>query len=284
MRASACLTDARSSRDDRSRITRLRSDPPLVLRSTNPDGSEPPRSWELPGRMPVRVSLAAGAAGPVGGDDLRLAIDVERGAALVLRTVAATLALPGPHGLPSRSEVVVRIAEDGILSWLPGPLIAARGCDHHEAITVALGPGARLLLREELLLGRHGELPGAIRRRLRVCLGDQPVLDQELALGPETPGWDGPAVTGGRRAIGSLLLVDPCCERESFRTQLPAPSGGTAFLPLHGPAVLVTALATDSLELRSQLNTALHAIESALSPARGQGPCLAHASKRETIL
>ena len=124
MRASACLTVTRSSRDDRCRITRLRSDPPLVLRSTNPDGPEPPRSWELPGRMPVRVALAAGAAGPVGGDDLRLAIDVEGGAALVLRSVAATLALPGPHGLPSRSEVVVWVAEDGILSWLPGPLIA----------------------------------------------------------------------------------------------------------------------------------------------------------------
>jgi urease accessory protein len=278
MRASACLTVTRSSRDDRCRITRLRSDPPLVLRSTNPDGPEPPRSWELPGRMPVRVALAAGAAGPVGGDDLRLAIDVEGGAALVLRSVAATLALPGPHGLPSRSEVVVWVAEDGILSWLPGPLIAARGCDHHESITVALDPGARFLLREELILGRHSENPGSIRRRLRVCLAGRPLLDQELAIGPGAPGWNGPAVTGGRKALGALLLIDPSCENESFKSRLPAPTGDTAVMPLQGPAVLVTALAIDSLALRRQLDAALAAVESALAPVGNQDACLMRTS------
>jgi urease accessory protein len=211
------------------------------------------------------VSLAAGAAGPVGGDDLRLTVDVQPDAALVLRTVSATLVLPGPHGLPSRSAINVRVAENGILSWLPGPVIAARGCNHEESITVALESGARVLLREELLLGRHGEEPGAIRRRLRVCLGGQPLLDQELAIGPGAAGWDGPAVTGGRSALGALLLVDPCCESDSFRSLLPSPGNGTAVMPLAGPAVLITALAEDSLALRQQLDAALLAVESALA-------------------
>ena len=263
MRASAHLSVARVETKDaaRTRITRLRSDPPLALRPTNANGPEPLRRWNLRELTPAWVSLAAGAAGPVGGDHLRLAIDVGPGAALVLRTVAATLALPGSHGQPSRGEVTVRVAANGVFVWLPGPLIAARGC-HHDAVTrVTLEPGARLLLREELLLGRHAEQPGAIRQRLRVCLDNRPLHDQELAVGPGVAGWDGPAVTGGRRALGSLIVVDP--DWPDHPADLPPPVTGadTALLPLSGPAALVTALANDALELRHRLDTGLAAVE-----------------------
>lgn len=49
-----------------SRISVLRSDVPLVLRPALPKGPEP-----LVGHAPdvARVSLASGAAGPLGGDD-----------------------------------------------------------------------------------------------------------------------------------------------------------------------------------------------------------------------
>jgi urease accessory protein len=210
------------------------------------------------------VSLAAGAAGPIGGDDLRLSIDVEPGAALVLRSVAAALVLPGPHGQPSRVEVTVRVAENGVFVWLPGQVIAAHGC-HHQAVThISLEPGARLLVREELVLGRHGEQPGAIRQRLRVRYDDRALYDQELAIGPGAGGWDGPAVTGGRRALGSLLVVDP--DWVGDPVNVPAPTGAvdTALLPLSGPAVLVTALANDAIGLRDRLNAGLAEVEASL--------------------
>ncbi len=264
MRAAAHLTVALAGDGARTRITALRSDPPLILRPTNPAGPEPVARWNLRETPVVRVSLAAGAAGPVGGDDLRLSVEVGPGAALVLRSVAATLVLPGPHRQHSLSETTVRVGAGGTFVWLPGPVIAARGC-HHRAIThVTLEAGARLLLREELLLGRHGEQPGAIRQRLRVCLGDRPLHDQEIALGPGVEGWDGSAVTGGRRALGSLLVVDPDWAGQPFGLPSPTARADTALLSLSGPAVLVTALADDGLILRQRLNTGLAALEACL--------------------
>ena len=257
---------AQASGTTRTRITRLRSDPPLVLRPTNPAGPEPLQRWNLRGTPIARVSLAAGAAGPAGGDDLHLSIDVGPGAALVLRTVAATLVLPGPHGQPSRSEIAVRVAANGVFVWLPGPVIAAQGCNHHVVTQVTLEAGARLLLREELLLGRHAEQPGAIRQRLRVCLDDRPLHDQELAVGPGAGGWDGPALTGGRRALGSLLVVDTGQDADPVNLPALAAGADTALLPLSGPAVLITALANDGLALRDRLDAGLAEVEASLPP------------------
>ena len=251
----------------RTRISRLRSDPPLVLRPTSPVGPEPLRRWDLRGPGTARVSLVAGAAGPVGGDQLRLDIDVHSGAALILRAVAATVVLPGPHGQPSHQEVAVRVTAGATLVWLPGPVIAAHGCDHRAVTHIHLEPGARLLVREELLLGRHGERPGSVHQRLRVRLGDRPLHDQGLRVGPEASGWDGPAVLGGRKAVGSLLVVDPDWATEGA-LRLPAAAAGadTARLPLDGPAMLVTALAPDALALRHRLDAGLARLE-------GSQPC-----------
>lgn len=268
MRASAFLTVAKVEGTARTRITRLHSDPPFVLRPTNPVGGEPMRHWHQGGPPPLQVSLVAGAAGPVGGDDLRLGIDVESGAALVLRNVAATLVLPGPHRQQSRIETTIRVAAGGTLVWLPKPVIAARNCDHHAITHVRLEPGARLLLREELLLGRHAEPPGAIRQRLRVSLGDRPLYDQEFSVGPRAAGWDSPAIMGGRRALGSVLIVDPDWDPDLIDLPSPIVDTDTALLPLSGPAVLVNALAKDGLALRYQLDTGIAAVEASLCRAQ----------------
>jgi urease accessory protein len=231
-----------------------------VLRPTIAIGSEPLRRWDLAGPGTARISRAAGAAGPVGGDDLRLHVDVGPGAALVMRDVSATVALPGPRGERSRSHTTIRVGANATLVWLPEPLIAARGCDHHAATHIVLEPGARLLLREEILLGRHGERPGVVRQRLRVCVGDQPLHDQELAVGPGVPGWEGPAVTGGRRALGSQLVVDP---HWGAAGSLPAAKAQTdvVLLPLAASAVLFTALTDDGLSLRHRLEVGLAELE-----------------------
>lgn len=236
----------------RTRIDRLRSDPPMVLRRTIPTGDEPAPGWRLDDG--ARVSLAASAAGPVGGDQLRLHADVGPGAVLVLRTVAATLALPGPHGRPSRSTTTLRVAENGTLLWLPEPLITANGCDHRASTFVHLAPGARLIAREEIVLGRHGEPPGAVSQRLRVTRNGHPIHDQDNRLGPSTSGWHGPAVTGGRKAFGSTLLVG------SQPGHAPEPATDVAVLPLQDSAVLVTALGDDTVVLRQRLGHYLDAL------------------------
>jgi urease accessory protein len=264
MHACALLTVSWDQNTARSRIARLHSDPPLMLRPTHPVRPDPMPAWAPHLHAPARVSLVAGAAGPVGGDSLRLGIDVESGAALVLRNVAATLLLPGSHNEPSSMETVVRVASGAVLIWEAGPLIAARNCRHHAVTRVSLEPGARLFLREELLLGRHAEQPGAIRQRLRVCLADRPVYDQEVAIGPGASGWDSPAGVGGRRALGAVLMVDPCWEHQRPTVPTVAKDSDTVLLPLGGPAVLLSALARDGLALRQQLEIGVAEVEAAM--------------------
>jgi urease accessory protein len=236
----------------RSRIRTLRSQAPLVLRPTHPKGPEP---WTWHDVGVARVCLVAGAAGPIGGDAYTLDVEVGAGSTLVLREISASLLLPGPHGEQSTLRVTVQIGAGATLVWLPEPVIAARGCHHRTDVRVELAAGARLALREELLLGRHGEQPGAVLTHLRISLDGRPLLHQDLSLGPGTEGWESAAVTGGRRALGSLVVVDPAWEHG------PPPAtllGDTAaVLPLPGPAALVSALAPDALRLRDCMDAGL---------------------------
>jgi urease accessory protein len=82
------------------------------------------------------------------------------------------------------------------------------------------------------------------------------VLDQELACGPGAPGgWDGPAVLGGRRAVGQLLVVRPEFAGRPVTAQML--DEGVALMPLAGPAALVSAVTPDALRLRRALERAL---------------------------
>ncbi|MGW2897584.1 urease accessory protein UreD [Streptomyces sp. NPDC001212] len=253
MRAHARLevtADRDRSGQVRTRISRLRSDAPLVLRPTA--AVEPTGRWNPHGA--AHVALAAAAAGPIGGDHLRLDVEVAAGAALVVRSVAATLVLPGPHGRPSRTETHLRVAPAGTLVWLPEPVIAAGRCDHHATTRIDLEPGARLLAREELLLGRHGESPGAVHQRLRVTLAGRPLHDQEFAVGPDVPGWHGPAVTGGHRALGTLLVITPDSPPDTRPADPTSTGADTAVMRLTPTATLLTVLADDALTLRRHLD------------------------------
>ncbi len=215
----------------------LRSQAPLALRPT-----------------PEALYVVGSAAGPLGGDQLALSVELVAGAVLTLRTTAAGLALPGTAGGgPSRMRVDVTVGSGARLRWLPEPLIAVAGCRHHALARVRLHDGASVEWREELVLGRSGEPPGSLRMALWVDVADRPLLRSELAVGPDAPGWDGPAVLGCARAAGHLLLagagLPPLAEA--------VPLGeSAAVLPLAGPGILVNAVAADARALRALLDAA----------------------------
>jgi urease accessory protein len=276
MQARATLVTEQQFRADgrpRTRVSALRSQSPLLLRPTLPKGPEP---W-TEGRDDVaRVCVVAGAAGPIGGDRLELSVDVGSGSMLVLRDVSATLLLPGPRDEESRLSVDIHVGAGAALVWLPEPVIAARGCRHAGDVRIDLAEGARLIMRDELLLGRHGEQPGNVRQHVRVRVEGRPLLNQQLAIGPDHPASHGPAVTGGHRAIGSLLIVDP-----AWSDSPPAPTplaGDAAIMPLSGPAVLVSALCPDGLVLRRSLDGALALLAHSHPDLEGTGGVLALAS------
>lgn len=218
-----------------TRLTVLHSDVPVVLRRTGPE----------------QVHLVGGAAGPLGGDAARLTVEVGPGAALCLRTVAASVALPGQNGAESRLTVRASVAAGGRLAWLPEPLVAAAGCRHEVRCAVTLAEDALLLWRDELVFGRAGEGPGDAAVETVVTRAGRPLLHHRLAVGPSAPGWNGPAVLGGAKATGSLLVVEPAW------TAPPPPrvlGPNAAVLPLAGPAVLATVVAADASQVRRCLD------------------------------
>ena len=229
----------------RTRLAVLRGEPPLLPRCTG-DG---------------RVHLVGGAAGPLGGDDLLLSLEVGAGASLWIGTVAASVALPGPDGAWSRVRVAATVAEGGRLVWVPEPLVAAARCRHESSSTVDLAGDAELVWRDELVCGRHGEEPGDAVLSTVVRRAGRSLYRHELRVGPHAPGWDGPAVLGGARVAGSVLVVDPSgAERE----RPPARPLGTngALLPLAGPAVVVYATGRDAHEVRAVLDGAVTVVRS----------------------
>ncbi|GAA2932930.1 urease accessory protein UreD [Streptomyces erythrogriseus] len=221
----------------------LESRGPLALRRTRGSGAT------------AHVSVVGAMSGPHGGDHFTVRADVGTGARLRVGSAAATLALPGQHGGRARQDVRITVAAGGELHWLPEPLISVRGSELAVHTHVDSESGARLVLREELVLGRTGEAPGRLTSRLTVRVDGRPVLDQELDCGPGAPGgWDGPAVLGGHRAAGQLVVVDAEFTEKPIAPGVPA--DGLAVLPLSGPAVLVSAVAPDALRLRRLLDRA----------------------------
>lgn len=253
--AHARLTTAPVARADSTtgtRIHTLRSEPPLLLRVTGATTSA-----VFPGCRGAQVHLVAGAAGPLGGDQLSLEIDVAAGTALFLREVGATVLLPGQHAQPSCTRARVHVAPGATFSWEAEPLIAAQGCDHQHDVHITLDEGARLLLRESIVLGRHAEQPGELRQRLRIWYAGKPLYAQELTIGTRAPGWAGPAISGGHPCLGSIIVVDPALCQDHL---VPAPGPETAVSPLPWPGLVIMAVAPDALVLRQRLDAALRTV------------------------
>lgn len=215
--------------------------------------SEPPLSIRCSGRV---AYLVGSAAGPLGGDDLGLEVELEPGVEAVVRSVAAQMVHPGRvAGERSRTTYDVVVGAGGDLRWQPEPTVLVAGAHHDACATVELGAGSRLVWREELVAGRHGESSGSVVSTLRVVLEGVALVHHELGLGPEAgPGWDGPGGAGGSRAFGTLVVID----RMERLAALDASTlgQGVALLPLEGPGVLACAHGTPP-EVRSALDQVL---------------------------
>ncbi|MGW3265187.1 urease accessory protein UreD [Streptomyces sp. NPDC001056] len=245
-------------------LTGVRADARIVARADGRggtalpvlDGSGPlaPRRTRGSGGE-ARVMVVGAMSGPLGGDRFTLHARVEEGARLHLGSSAATLALPGQAPGEARYDVRLDVADGAELHWLPEQLISVTGSDLRVTTLAELAAGARLVLREEQVLGRAGETPGLLTSRLTLRVAGRTVLDQELSCGPGAPGgWDGPAVLADLRAVGQLLVVRP-----EFTESPPGArmlGECAALMPLPGPAALVTALAPDALRLRRVLDEA----------------------------
>lgn len=187
------------------RCTTLRSSPPLTFREAA--GS---------------VHLVGTVAGPIGGDELRLRVRVERAAVLDVRSAAASLVLPGPLGAPSRWVADIGVAENARLTWGPEPMVLVRGCDHRVDVRLDLAAGAGLVWRDEIVFGRYREASGSLHQRVGLHVAGRPVHRSEVRVGPRWPASVSPATFGATaRGYGTLLMVGLGLDREALISEPP---------------------------------------------------------------
>lgn len=228
LRARALLTVERD-RHGNHVVRELRSMAPLTL--------VPHRRQ----RDTALVHLVSSVTAPLGGDDLELTVRVGAGARLVLRGVAATLALPGHRPGGSRALVSIEAAEGAHVTYLPEPTVVTGRACHEAEFSAELAADAHLLAREVLVLGRSGERPGRLASTMRIRRGGRPALHQRLEVGrPELDA--SPAHLAGKRVVATEV---------AFGADDAPPAGGEWWsrVPLAGGGTLTTVLADDVVEV-----------------------------------
>lgn len=178
---------------------------------------------------PDVVHLIGTAATPLGGDELDIAVVVEPGARLRVRSVAATIALPGRATPLSHAHWSFEVGAGGELDFDPEPTIVAGGATHETVSTVHLAGDARLHLRERIQIGRTGESTGHWRGDLIADLDRIPLLRHRLELGENSPTDD---ALSAPRAITSVLCYpdeSPARTTGLDAALLPLAAGGSLY-------------------------------------------------------
>ena len=202
------------------------SAPPVVLRRT---GSR-------------RLHVVAVGGGPLGGDHLRLELELGPGERLAVATAAATVVQPGRVPDDEASfEVVARLAEGAALDWRPEPTVLCDGAVWSPTFRLEAAEGARARVVEQLVLGRSGQRGGRCASTLRAIYAGRTLLATTTMLDGADPALSGIGGTGGARSSGSVLVVGPGAETGEV------PGGDEddvvwACSGLEGPASLLTAV------------------------------------------
>lgn len=183
-------------------------------------------------RTSAAVSLVPDGALLLGGDEIEIVIDVGPGTALVLTEPGGTVAYPSTRR--ARWDVEITVAAEASLVWHAQPFIAAQGSSTDRELRVDLAESGRLLLRETLVLGRHGEAPGAIETRTTITCAGSPVLREDLRLGSCT-GWAG--LLGDNRVVGSVIALG---------TEVPSDACPEGRMDLAGDGTLWRRLSTET--------------------------------------
>jgi urease accessory protein len=185
---------------------------PVVLRATGPD----------------RVHLVHGAGGPLGGDVFSLDLALGAGSVLRMRSAASTLVQParvGPGGAgagPARWSVSADVGPGALLDWAPEATVVFTGAAIESRLHVRVGAGAGAVVRELVVLGRHGERGGRYRGELVVDVAGEPLLAHTTSLDGADSELGGPGGTAGARAVGTLVLAGTAAEQAA----VPAAAAG----------------------------------------------------------
>ncbi len=188
-----------------------------------------------------QVHLVHGAGGPLGGDDFALDIAVAPGGVLRVGSAAATVVQPGQSG-PARWAVRADVGAASHLTWTPEPTVVCEGAELAASLRVRLAVGAGAVLREVVVLGRHGERGGRYHGELAVDVGADPLIAHRTLLDGADPVLCGPAGTAGARAVGMLLLAGAAAAGPAITGTGDEPGRRWAWTELAGPGRMLLAV------------------------------------------
>lgn len=129
----------------------------------------------------LAITLVATEATLLGGDHLEVQVVVGPRTHLDLRDVAATVAYDG-RGVGARWTTRIEVGAGASLSWWGEPLVLCDGSSVERRTHARVADGGRLLLREAITLGRHGEQGGDLDCETRLVLDDRPAVVEQLRL------------------------------------------------------------------------------------------------------
>lgn len=172
-------------------------------------------------RTSARVSLVPEGAVLLAGDAIEIDVAVDSGATLELSEPGGTVAYD-MRGGSARWDVTIRVAVGAALTWAGEPFVVAEGADVSRSTSLRYARGARIALRETVVLGRAGERPGRLQLASTVRTGTRPVLVEQLPLNRDTV----PGLIGEHRVLTTVLSIGapPDTGLEEDRFQLAAES------------------------------------------------------------
>jgi urease accessory protein len=108
------------------------------------------------------VYSATLGGGLVGGDEIRLTVDVEAGARALVATQASTKVYRSLR--PASQHILASLDDDAMLAVIPDPIVCFAGADFSQEQRYDLGARANLVLVDWMTSGRH-----AIGERWAFC-------------------------------------------------------------------------------------------------------------------
>ncbi|MEE9244459.1 MAG: urease accessory protein UreD [Mycobacterium sp.] len=159
----------------------MRSDVVIVARPDRPPHIECSGGLAARRTEPDTVHLVSSAATPLGGDSIHIRLVVEPRATLKLRTVAATVTLPGRATHESHAAWTADVA--GELDLDPEPTIVAATSQHFTTTVMNLTDEGKLRFVERVQIGRTGERQGFWSGSLHADIDGRPLLRHRVELG-----------------------------------------------------------------------------------------------------
>ena len=152
----------------------------------------------------VRIALVAAGALLLAGDHVRIEVAVSGPVRVEIVETAGTVAY-GMRGSSARWDVDITLTDGASLRWNGEPFVVSADAAVLRSTAVRLDAGCTAELRDSLVLGRHGEVGGALQTSTRGWIDGDVVLAEDLDLSPEVRG--GWAVLGTARCLDTITAL-----------------------------------------------------------------------------